>query len=207
MLSRKADPISDERCPVLLVSGHGWRPGPALARQLNREYRVEIADQSALPRLLQQLARIDGPCHLIGHAHGSVPALQAALARPQQLLSLTLVNPAAFSLLRQLHDWESWEAASRFASHVIALHAAGATALAARSSSSSGSGASSGGCWDRSRKASCCAGCQASSMNSPTFTAMPCTPMTCCHCPCLCTLSAIVRHRSLLAAWPNRCKR
>lgn len=129
---RKDKSTCDERAPLLLVAGHGWHPGPALLRPLKNHYRVLLADQPDPAHLEQRLSQLDQPCHLVGHDLGSVPALQAALSCPHRVRTLTLVNPAAFGLLRQLHDWESWDAASKLASNVIALNAAGAGSIAAR---------------------------------------------------------------------------
>jgi len=57
------------------------------------------AEAEAVMRVLDG---IDGPVHLVGHSYGGALALHVALARPQELRSLTLIEPSAFHLLR--HD-------------------------------------------------------------------------------------------------------
>lgn len=128
----KDKPSGPDRAPLLLVAGQGWGPGPALLRQLNNHYRLQYADRPEPAALEQQLLTLDRPCHLIGHDLGSMPALLAALNCPQQVSTLTLINPAAFGLLHHLHDWESWDTASTFASRFIALSTAGADSVATR---------------------------------------------------------------------------
>ena len=44
--------------------------------------------------------RIGGPVHLVGHSYGGAVALKLASQRPADLRSLTVIEPAAFQLLR-----------------------------------------------------------------------------------------------------------
>ncbi|GGO77521.1 hypothetical protein GCM10011348_07260 [Marinobacterium nitratireducens] len=127
-----AEPVSEDRCPILLISSHGWLPCKALLQQLGHQHPLLLASAADPDGIGRQLASPGRPCHLVGHDMGTIPALLTALERPDQLRSLTLINPAAFGLLRQLHDWEGWDAANRLASNIIALQAAGAHSLAAR---------------------------------------------------------------------------
>jgi pimeloyl-ACP methyl ester carboxylesterase len=46
------------------------------------------------------LARCNGPVHLVGHSYGGAVGLRFAVEQPERLLSLTLVEPVAFHLLR-----------------------------------------------------------------------------------------------------------
>jgi pimeloyl-ACP methyl ester carboxylesterase len=55
-----------------------------------------VAD--ALDRVV---ARSGQPVHLVGHSFGAAVALKLALLRPDRVRSLTLIEPAAFHLLRQ----------------------------------------------------------------------------------------------------------
>lgn len=50
--------------------------------------------------LLGLIRRIGQPVHLVGHGYGAAVVLRAALERPGVVLSLTLVSPAAYHLLR-----------------------------------------------------------------------------------------------------------
>jgi pimeloyl-ACP methyl ester carboxylesterase len=45
-------------------------------------------------------APLRGPLHLVGHSYGGAVALRFAMQQPQRLLSLTLIEPVAFHLLR-----------------------------------------------------------------------------------------------------------
>ncbi len=47
------------------------------------------------------IARAGRPIHLVGHSFGGAVALKLALLRPERVRSLTLIEPAAFHLLRQ----------------------------------------------------------------------------------------------------------
>jgi pimeloyl-ACP methyl ester carboxylesterase len=55
-----------------------------------------VAD--ALDRVI---ARSGQPVHLVGHSFGGAVALKLALLRPERVRSLTLIEPAAFHLVRQ----------------------------------------------------------------------------------------------------------
>jgi pimeloyl-ACP methyl ester carboxylesterase len=66
------------------------------------EHAFGLADEAA-----RTLALIDGAdcaVHLVGHSYGGSVALHAALLRPRRIASLTLYEPSAFHLLRQLGD-------------------------------------------------------------------------------------------------------
>lgn len=57
-----------------------------------------LADEVAIVYAL--LSRCGAPAHLVGHSYGGAVALHAARARHDDLLSLTLIEPVAFHLLR-----------------------------------------------------------------------------------------------------------
>jgi pimeloyl-ACP methyl ester carboxylesterase len=59
---------------------------------------LRLADEVALAEAV--LPRRHGPVHLVGHSYGGAVALRFAADRPERLLSLTLIEPVAFHLLR-----------------------------------------------------------------------------------------------------------
>lgn len=50
------------------------------------------------------------PVDLIGHSAGGIAALQLALAAPEMIRSLTLVEPVLFAALRDTADWTAYAA-------------------------------------------------------------------------------------------------
>ncbi len=59
-----------------------------------------LAEEAALAEaVLADAGR--GPFHLIGHSYGGAVALRLAMQQPERLLSLVLIEPVAFHLLRQ----------------------------------------------------------------------------------------------------------
>ena len=106
--------------PVVLLhcsgsSGAQWR---ALAAKLERRHRVAAPDLigygSAAPwtgrgqfslskeaaPIRSLIGRLGEPVHLVGHSYGGAVALHIALTRPELVRSLTLIEPAAFHVLR-----------------------------------------------------------------------------------------------------------
>jgi pimeloyl-ACP methyl ester carboxylesterase len=86
--------ILQARWRILAPDLHGYgqtdqRPGPA---------SPGLADTVALAEAV--LAESAEPFHLIGHSYGGAAALRFAADRPERLLSLTLIEPVAFHLLR-----------------------------------------------------------------------------------------------------------
>jgi len=73
------------------------------------ERALSIADEAALAEAL--IDRIGTPVHLVGHSYGGAVALRVAHDRPERISRLTLVEPAAFYLLRQ--GWPSERALFR----------------------------------------------------------------------------------------------
>ena len=59
-----------------------------------------LADEAA--RTIALIDDTDRKVHLVGHSYGGAVALHVALARPERIASLTLYEPSAFHLLRQL---------------------------------------------------------------------------------------------------------
>jgi len=59
---------------------------------------LRLTDEAALADSV--LAGCPRPIHLIGHSYGGAVGLRFAVERPERLLSLTLIEPVAFHLLR-----------------------------------------------------------------------------------------------------------
>jgi pimeloyl-ACP methyl ester carboxylesterase len=109
------------KAPVIALacsgsSGSQWRPlaqalgrgcelltpehaGPAIAARLDG-IAFTLADEAA--RCIRLIDASEGRVHLVGHSYGGGVALQAALARPDRIASMTLYEPAAFHLLDEL---------------------------------------------------------------------------------------------------------
>lgn len=105
-LSRSSFTEVEFRLPVLALhgaasSGKQWH---GLSDYLRGSYRVVAPDLSAYAS--SDSARsaveaiIDEPMHVVGHLHGAALALEIAMARPELVRSLTLIEPTAFHLLR-----------------------------------------------------------------------------------------------------------
>jgi pimeloyl-ACP methyl ester carboxylesterase len=106
--------------PVMLLHSSGSSAGQwrALAEQLSQRYHVIAPDlygyggtarwpgqrpfllECEAEIVLELLRRLGQPAHLVGHSYGGAVALHVADARPGLLRSLTLIEPAAFHLLR-----------------------------------------------------------------------------------------------------------
>jgi pimeloyl-ACP methyl ester carboxylesterase len=66
------------------------------------EHAFTLADEAAI-----SIALIDESyekVHLVGHSYGGGVALHAAMSRPNRIASLSLYEPTAFQLLRQMGD-------------------------------------------------------------------------------------------------------
>ena len=64
------------------------------------EHAFTLADEAA--RTIEIIDRCDCKVHLVGHSYGGGVALRAAVARPQRIASLSLYEPAAFHLLKEM---------------------------------------------------------------------------------------------------------
>ena len=60
---------------------------------------ITLADEAAL--VGTALGDDQAPVHLVGHSYGGAVALRFAIAHPDRVLSLTLIEPVAFHLLRE----------------------------------------------------------------------------------------------------------
>ena len=59
-----------------------------------------LADEAK--RILSVIEASHEPVHLVGHSYGGAVALRVAMARPSCIASLSLYEPSAFHLLREL---------------------------------------------------------------------------------------------------------
>jgi pimeloyl-ACP methyl ester carboxylesterase len=74
--------------------------GDGCSRGWNENGPFRLAQETALVHAL--LDTLEGrPAHLVGHSHGGAVALHVARPRAARLRSLTLIEPAAFHLLRE----------------------------------------------------------------------------------------------------------
>ena len=116
------------RWRVLAPDLHGYgqtgrRPGLASSG---------LADAAALANAV--LAESADRIHLVGHSYGGAVALRLAADRPERLLSLTLIEPVAFHLLRGAPHG----AAEHALFHEVAVLAADVTQAAAEGDSRRG---------------------------------------------------------------------
>src|SRR3954469_13934464 len=66
------------------------------------EHPFSLCDEAA--RIVDIVDASSAPVHLIGHSYGGAVALQVALERPRQAATLSVYEPCAFSLLRELGE-------------------------------------------------------------------------------------------------------
>ncbi|WP_298917079.1 alpha/beta hydrolase [uncultured Roseobacter sp.] len=111
-------PVTGARATVIAL--HGSASAPSQWRHLVAELEADFEVMTPVlpgygadtlpvhsPRTLEQIAHdvIDGlgrchtPVHLVGHSFGGAVALKIASLVPEMVLSLTLIEPAAFNLV------------------------------------------------------------------------------------------------------------
>jgi len=61
-----------------------------------------LAEEAA--PIIELIDSLDGPVHLVGHSYGGGVALKVAVERPWAIRSITLYEPSAFHILKQLGD-------------------------------------------------------------------------------------------------------
>jgi pimeloyl-ACP methyl ester carboxylesterase len=81
-------PLAAEGFRLLVLDRRGYGRSPAAPGE---DFLADAADIAAL---------MGAGAHLVGHSYGGLGAMLAAAARPRQTLSLTLLEPATFSLAR-----------------------------------------------------------------------------------------------------------
>jgi pimeloyl-ACP methyl ester carboxylesterase len=115
-------PVRRERVIALHCSGGGASQWSYLAEALGGRYDVAapehygcestgpwtgdhaftLADEAA--QTIALIDRSDDKVHLVGHSYGGGVALNVALARPARIASISLYEPSAFHLLRQMGE-------------------------------------------------------------------------------------------------------
>src|SRR5437763_4393758 len=81
------EPLAD-RFEIVAPNRRGFPPGPDVER-------VDFEDEAVW---LEQL--LEPETHVVGHSYGGVISLLAAARRPEQLRSLTVIDPPAFGIAR-----------------------------------------------------------------------------------------------------------
>ena len=82
------------------------------------EHPFTLADEAA--RTIALIDGTDRKVHLVGHSYGGGVALHVALARPARIASLSLYEPSAFHLLRQIGDGAAALAEIRSVAYAVA---------------------------------------------------------------------------------------
>ena len=115
-------PARRERVIALHCSGSGAGQWSYLAEALGGSYELlapehfgcqsigpwtgqhafSLADEAA--RAIDLVDQSDAKVHLVGHSYGGGVALNVALMRPNRIASMTLYEPSAFHLLRQMGE-------------------------------------------------------------------------------------------------------
>ena len=90
-----------ERWTLLAVDRPGHGRSPALRQDFETE-SVLLADQL-----------LDRPVHLVGYSYGALVAMYAAARRPENVRSLTVVEPPATALVRGSAVVDEWAARIR----------------------------------------------------------------------------------------------
>ena len=106
--------------PVVLLhgsaaSGAQWKP---MVRHLSKRWKVIVPDMpgygsSQAPvmkdvrgfeayalAILELIEHLGGRAHVVGHSMGGAVAMRLAVGAPESILSLSVVEPASFHLLR-----------------------------------------------------------------------------------------------------------
>jgi pimeloyl-ACP methyl ester carboxylesterase len=66
------------------------------------EHEFTLADEAA--RSIALIDEREDEVHLVGHSYGAAVALNIALSRPDRIATMTLYEPSAFHLLRQMGE-------------------------------------------------------------------------------------------------------
>jgi pimeloyl-ACP methyl ester carboxylesterase len=109
-----------------LGDGHVMRTpehyGCESSGQWTGEHAFTIADEAA--KSLALIDESEEKVHLVGHSYGGGVALHVALSRPDRIASMSLYEPSAFHLLRQMgeagaHAYTEIQGVARSISHCV----------------------------------------------------------------------------------------
>ena len=81
------------------------RPGHGLSPDARQDFEAEA------PLVADQL--LDAPAHLVGHSYGAIVAMLAAARRPENVRTLTVVEPPAVQAAAGHPDVDRWAAGTR----------------------------------------------------------------------------------------------
>lgn len=81
-------------------------------------------DQEAL-LIRSVIDAVGHPVHLVGHSYGAAACLRAAISSPENIQSMTLIEPPIYRLLKQAQEVELYEEISTFRSQFTDLAAGG----------------------------------------------------------------------------------
>lgn len=112
------------RCLLPDLMGYG-----ATSSQFDRDGRaVDCIDTDVVQAMVELAGE---PVDIFAHSYGAATAIEFAMAHPERVSSLFLVEPVAFHLLKHVPDRKQWEVVDRLARRVIDADRRGRPALAA----------------------------------------------------------------------------
>ena len=125
-LGRRLQP----RCHVLAPDLIGYGGSSAWPQGRAFDLAAEMAPLEAL--LMERPGEPAGDLHLVGYSYGGAVALGLALAHSARLRSLTLIEPVAFALLRELGQAAAYAEVAGFRHRFTRLLSQGDTPAAMR---------------------------------------------------------------------------
>jgi pimeloyl-ACP methyl ester carboxylesterase len=100
--ARQWKPLVDQLAGFQPVPLDLWGHGDQ--RRWHGAHPLSLAEEAAA---IHQACPDGAPIHLVGHSYGGGVALRFALSHPRRLLSLTLIEPSAFHVLKEVDASEA----------------------------------------------------------------------------------------------------